>query len=97
MKELVLACIHSSPTSRPNFRTICDILDILFIQVHVINQDRLELYNKKKKEEHDSDCNHPLVLKDKYGLDEELMKSIVAGLDSLPEGKKNTKRLFTIK
>ncbi len=93
MKELVLACIHSSPTSRPNFRTICDILDILFIQVHVINQDLLELYKK----EDDSDCNFPLILKDKYGLDEELMKSIVAGLDSLPEGKKNTKRLFTIK
>ncbi len=41
-KQLLFACLRSSPQARPNFKTICGVIDILLVQVYLIHQDYLE-------------------------------------------------------
>ncbi len=84
LQELVFACLRASPNERPSFKVICGLMDLLFLQIHLINQDYLEIMKKESNSNNNSnevDSIQQRVLREKYdGLSEDLMEDILSFL-----------------
>ncbi len=89
LQQLVFACLRASPDERPSFKVISALMDLLFLQIHLINQDYLEMTKENNNNNSDDDNNNnnnnnniQRVLKEKYGLNGELMEDILTFLSS---------------
>ncbi len=94
LRQLISACLRASPNDRPSFKVISAFMDILFLQIHLINQDYLEMAMKKDKDQTTKEGIQRELAK-KYQLNEGIMEEILLFLSS-QQHQGNKKPLFLL-